>query len=293
MIKYRAFVKTVELGSITKAAEFLGYSQPGLSHILTAFEERVGFSLLIRSKSAVEPTEDGKKLLPYCYKVIEAEDEFLNMTDSINGILSGSLRIGAPNSMLVNIVPKITSEFHKVYPNVEVLIHENTLVDTKKTLQNCKIDVAFLTDQVSGDFSFYPLFEDKICLAMHKNHPFAQYKAVPSKMLNGCAFIMQMSGWDDIARVVLDKANVKPDIKHYSASDAASFAMVSNYLGVYIISELQIPLLPNNVVAREFEEDFKRTIGVAVKSSKHATSVQREFINTAQSIKKNVLFEKE
>lgn len=289
MIKYRAFVKTVEMGSITKAAEVLGYSQPGLSHILTAFEERVGFQLLIRSKTAVEATEDGRKLLPYCYKILEAEADFNNMIDSINGNLSGSIRIGAPNSMLVSIVPKLINEFHNVYPNIEVFVQEDTLSNTQKNLKNGKIDAAFLTDQVSADFSFHPIFEDKICLAMHANHPFAQYEKIPTKMLNGCAFIMQMPGWDDIARTVLDNINVKPDIKHYSASDAASFAMVSNFLGVYIISELQVPLLPKNVVAREFEEDFKRTIGIALKSSKNATSAQRELVQTVKKFDKSRL----
>ena len=286
MIKYRAFVKTVELRSITKAAEYLGYSQPGLSHILSALEDKVGFPLLIRSKTSVEPTEDGKKLLPFCYKIIAAEDDFFNMTDSINGILSGTLHIGAPNSMLVEVVPKLVNEFHSVYPNIEVFVQEDTLADTYKNLRSGKIDIGFLTEDMASEFSFYPLVKDKIHLAMHKDHPFTQYQKIPTNLLNGCSFIMQMPGWDDIAQIVLKKAKVKPDIKHYSASDAASFAMVANYLGVYIISELQIPLLQNNIVAREFEDDFSRTIGIAVRSMKNATSAQREFVRTAQKSSK-------
>lgn len=284
MIKYRAFIKTVELGSITKAAEFLGYSQPGLSHILNSLEDRVGFPLLIRTKSSVEPTEDGKRLLEYCYRIIEAEDSFLNAANSIKGILSGTIHIGAPNSMLVRVVPQVINEFHKVYPNVEIFIQEDTLLETQKNLHRGKIEVAFLTDQ-APDVDFYPLFEDKILLAMHQNHPFTQYKKVPTKALDNCAFIMQLPGWDDIANIVLKDSDIRPDIKHYSASDAASFAMVSNYLGVYIISELQLPLLPANVTTREFEDDFSRTIGIAIKSTKAATPAQKEFIRIAQNIK--------
>lgn len=291
MIKYRAFVKTVELGSITKAAEFLGYSQPGLSHILTALEKQLGFPLLIRSKTSVEATADGKKLLPYCYKIIEAEEDFNNMADSINGILSGSIRIGAPNSMMAGIVSKFINEFHNVYPNVDVIIQEDTLVESAKNLNSGKIDIAFLTDQTAGDFSFYPILEDEICLVMNAAHPFAQYEKIPAKNLNGCAFIMPIPGWDDIARSIFDRTGVKPDIKYYSASDAASFALVASFLGVYITSEFHKPLLPQNVVMRQFEERFTRTIGVAVKSSKNATPAQREFVNIVRKFDISRLFD--
>lgn len=291
MIKYRAFVKTVELGSITKAAEFLGYSQPGLSHILAGFEKQLGFPILIRSKSTVQATEDGKKLMPYCYKILEAEEGFNNMVDSINGILSGSIRIGAPNSMMAGIVSKAINEFKTVYPNVDVIVHESTLAETVKDLNCGKIDVAFLTEQSADGCSFYPVLEDKICLIMNDAHPFAQREKIAVKTLNGCAFIMPIPGWDDIARSIIDQAGVKPDIKYYTASDTASFAMASNFLGVYITSELHKPILPQNIVMREFEEDFRRTIGIAVKLGRNITPAQHEFVQMVRGLNKLELFD--
>lgn len=293
MIKYRAFIKTVELGSITKAAEFLGYSQPGLSHILTGFEKQLGFPLLIRSKSTVQATEDGKKLIPYCYKILEAEDGFNNMVDSINGIMSGSIRIGAPNSMMAGIVSKAVNEFKTVYPNIDVIVHENTLAETVKDLNNGKIDIAFLTDVSAEGCSFYPVLQDKICLVMNASHPFAQREKIAVKSLNGCAFIMPVPGWDDIARSIIDRTGVKPDIKYYTASDAASFAMVASFLGVYITSEFHKSLLPQNVVMREFEEDFRRVIGIAVKPGRTMTSAQHEFVQIVRNFKMSDIFDDE
>ena len=55
MIKYYAFAKVVELKSISKAAAALGYSQPGLSHILNSFEKELGFPLLIKTKKQLSP----------------------------------------------------------------------------------------------------------------------------------------------------------------------------------------------------------------------------------------------
>ena len=63
--KYISFVKTVEYGSFTKAAEILGYTQSGVSRMIADLEKEWGVSLLERNKSGVKLTSDGVKLLPY------------------------------------------------------------------------------------------------------------------------------------------------------------------------------------------------------------------------------------
>lgn len=283
MIKYYAFVKVVELGCISKAATTLGYSQPGLSHILRSFEKDLGFPLLVRSNDLIKPTENGKKILNYCYQLIETENNLKETVASINGILTGTIRIGAPNSLLVGFVPDLINKFTAIYPNVELFIRENTLLETQKNLRNGSIDIAFLTDAVSGTFKFYPLFQDRICLAIHKDHSLSAYEKISASLLSECDFIMQMQDWNDIANIVLKNQNFTPKIKHHSASDAASFAMVANNMGVYIISKLQECLLPKNVVIKEFEEDFHRTVGICIKSIKGATPIHKEFIKLAQN----------
>ena len=57
--KYEAFVRTVELGSLTKAAEAMGSTQSRISHVLSTLEEEYGFVLLRRNRSGVRLTEAG------------------------------------------------------------------------------------------------------------------------------------------------------------------------------------------------------------------------------------------
>ena len=54
--KYMAFVKTVECGSFTKAAEQLSYSQSGISRMINDLEKEWKVVLLERSKSGVKLT---------------------------------------------------------------------------------------------------------------------------------------------------------------------------------------------------------------------------------------------
>lgn len=68
--KYMAFVKTVECGSFTKAAEQLSYSQSGISRMINDLEKEWKVVLLERNgKSGVKLTSSGMKLLPYAERV--------------------------------------------------------------------------------------------------------------------------------------------------------------------------------------------------------------------------------
>ena len=51
--KYQIFLKTVECGSFTKAAEELNFSQSGISHAISSLEEELGVTLLSRNRGGV------------------------------------------------------------------------------------------------------------------------------------------------------------------------------------------------------------------------------------------------
>ena len=58
--KYEVFLKTVELGNITQAAEFLGYTQPAVSRVIADLEREWGVPLLIRGRVGVSLTPEGQ-----------------------------------------------------------------------------------------------------------------------------------------------------------------------------------------------------------------------------------------
>ena len=71
--KYEIFLRTLETGSVSRAAEDLGLTQSAVSHALTSLEEQFGFPVLKRSRSGVRLTEEGKKVLPSVRTILSAE----------------------------------------------------------------------------------------------------------------------------------------------------------------------------------------------------------------------------
>ena len=65
LLKYLAFVKTVETGSFTRAAQALDYAQSSISKMVADLETEWGMTLLERSKSGVCLTSAGEQIMPF------------------------------------------------------------------------------------------------------------------------------------------------------------------------------------------------------------------------------------
>lgn len=64
MNRYIALQKIVELGSFTKAADVLGYTQPAMSQMISSLERELSIKLLYRSRYGIHLTLEGERLFP-------------------------------------------------------------------------------------------------------------------------------------------------------------------------------------------------------------------------------------
>ncbi|MDU5333768.1 LysR family transcriptional regulator [Enterococcus sp.] len=72
--KYRVFCLVIEIGSFTKAAKILGYSQSAVSQIVKSLERELGTILVNRGKDGIRLTSDGEQFLPYLQAIQVAEN---------------------------------------------------------------------------------------------------------------------------------------------------------------------------------------------------------------------------
>ena len=287
LTKYRAFIRVAELGSITKAAMELSYSQPGISHMISALEKQFGFQLLVRSKDSAVLTKNGEKVLYYCKQVIAADDKLQNEVNSLNGLIVATINICAYNSLLLRYIPRAISGFVATHPDVKLMIEETGYEDSWKNLLDGTIDLAFMSELVPSEFEFRPLFQDTLGLLVSEKHPFAKLDKVSIEMLNGCDYIMSREAWDDVTRQVVMTKSFQPKVKHYVASDNAGIALVNANMGVYPVSNLLKPLVPDTVRFVEFEEEVHRNLGLCARSFKDMSPEVRDLVKCVTEANKN------
>jgi DNA-binding transcriptional LysR family regulator len=135
----RAFVRTIERGSITAAARDLGVSQPAVSKLLRTLEGYVGARLLERSSRTVRPTPQGLRLYEVSGTSLAAIDAAIEAVRRDMGEVTGTLRLHAPVCLGESHLYRIVMDFQHRHPAVSVeLTLENRAVD----LVHENIDVA-------------------------------------------------------------------------------------------------------------------------------------------------------
>jgi len=90
--KCAALLCVLESGSITAAADKLGYTVSGISRMMAALETESGFPLLLRSKSGVVPTEDCRRMLPTFRELARLGELYEARSSAVRGLDTGVIR---------------------------------------------------------------------------------------------------------------------------------------------------------------------------------------------------------
>jgi DNA-binding transcriptional LysR family regulator len=126
----RAFIRTIERGSVTGAARDIGVSQPAITKHLRNLEGHVGARLLERSSRLVRPTPQGQALYDASREALTSLDAALEGVRRDMGEIEGVLRIHAPSCLGAKHLHRIVMDFQRQHPGVFVdLILENRDVD--------------------------------------------------------------------------------------------------------------------------------------------------------------------
>lgn len=126
----RAFVRTVERGSISAAARDLAVSQPAVSKHIRNLEGHVGARLLERSTRLVRPTPLGQTLYEESRQGLATIDAALEGVRRDMGAVEGLLRVHAPTCIGAKQLHPIVLAFQALHPGVTVdLALENRAVD--------------------------------------------------------------------------------------------------------------------------------------------------------------------
>ena len=276
--KYRAFLTASEQKSLTKAANILGYTQPGISLMISSLEQELGLQLLNRGKNGVSPTAEALRLQTFMQQVISAENALQEISCQMRGIEIGELNVGGFMSVCTQWFPDIVSTYLSQHPGIDLRIFEGTYGEIQSWLTDGKIDIAITSYPPPNGFNFLPLWEDPTLAVLSKENPLAQHELIELQDLIQYPFIVPNPGSDETIQHVIQSEHLKPNIRFTIKGDIATISMVARNLGVSLIPELAIiPIYPN-IVTRPLTKPYLRTLGISAKSFKHMSPAALAFI---------------
>ncbi|WP_175652479.1 nitrogen assimilation transcriptional regulator NAC [Pseudomonas sp. Marseille-P9899] len=163
-LKY--FVKIVDIGSMTQAADVLHIAQPALSQQLVTLEAEMQQQLLIRTKRGVTPTEAGKVLYAHAQLILRQCEQALSDVTSSSDALTGNVSVGlAPGTAASSLAVPLLKRVRELHPGITLYLNENYGVTLSELIMSGRMDMAVLYGgrEIHG-LSFIPLLREQLYL---------------------------------------------------------------------------------------------------------------------------------
>lgn len=287
LVKYEILNKVAEVHSFTKAAEVLGLTQSAVSHAVSSLEKEFGFNLIHRNRTGVTLTEDGQEMLFEMRKVLLAEEHLQQAASNILGVNKGTVRIGLISTISTHWMPNIIPIMDELYPGIRVDLREGDYYEIEQWLVNGEVDCGFLNRTSSKQFDFMPLKRDPLLCIVSNESPLYDNTEIDLLEIEDAPFIMpSYKGTNDIL-TNFEKYGVRPNIRFELFDEKAIVAMVEHNLGISILPQMAIGVLPENVKALPLLQESFRTVGLSTKqklspASQKFVEVLQEWLATVE-----------
>lgn len=285
----QSFVAVVKYGSFTKAAEKLYVSQPTISAHVSALEEELGKTMIVRSTKSVEITEKGKEMYEYAVHILELRDRMMRECQEDDRHV---IYLGASTIPSTYILPEVLPKFRQLYPDTFFVVNQSDSQGVADGLEDGIFDVGLIGMKAGSELACEPFCEDRVVLITPVKEQFLALKKeahTPLKQLLQEPIILREkgSGTGKHASEFLESIGMKEEQLHVSAriNDQETIKnLVAGGLGISIISEMAVHnyVEEGRLLQFELPKQNRRNLYVAYRKEENLKPYIREFIRFIQ-----------
>jgi DNA-binding transcriptional LysR family regulator len=195
LMQLEMFVAMVEEGSVHGAARRVCRTAPAVSMAVGKLEREVAVPLFNRSRRhAYRLTPAGEVVLGYAKKMLSLRDEVTSTLKGLKDLESGCLRIGAIESININLLPHLAQAFHQKYPSVKIEVSCRHSDELLRELRGWDLDLALLARlPEENGWEAQLMMRDEIALIVSPNHALAERKEIRLENLSTETIIIEGS----------------------------------------------------------------------------------------------------
>lgn len=260
----RVFREVAERGTLTAAAEALGYTQSAVSRQIATLEHATGATLLERRRDGVRLTAAGHVVLRRAVNVLmELDDvarELAGLPDE-----GGTVRLGWFASAGAVLVPRALSTLRRTHPAITVTSREGSTPSLVRALRAGTVDLALLAglppfrpfDTESPPLRLLTLSERSLCVAVPAGHPLAAAPSVSVEDLRGQRWIASSASGEMGVWPGLDE---RPVIAHTARDWLAKLSLVAAGAGVTTVPSTLTSAVPAGVSVKPVGGEPRRMV---------------------------------
>ena len=191
MQQLRALVELSRLGTVSAAAESLGFSQSTVSHQLAALSRATGAVLLTRAGRGVRLTEEGRALAARGQEILDLLDRTEREAISMARAEAGRVRLAAFPSAVASLVPGVLDVVGRQHPGVEVELVDAEPPEALDALRRGRVDAAlsfsYVDDDAGEGLQTVHLLDDVLYLVTHPGGITRVADGARCRWVTGCA----------------------------------------------------------------------------------------------------------
>lgn len=238
----RYFIATADAGKISLAAANLNVSQSAITAAIKALEAELELRLFERHSNGVSLTYEGHQFLQHAQNIVAAVSEATRAPRRSGAEVAGELRAGITYTVAGYFLPPILARFQRVFPGVEVRLHEMPRGEIERGILDGDLDIAVilvsnLENQAEIDSEV--LLRSRRRLWLSADHPLLEGDRASLVEVAAQPYVM----------LTVDEANLtalrywartkhRPQIIFETSSVEAVRSMVATGMGVTILSDM-------------------------------------------------------
>lgn len=145
------FIKVAEEQSLSKAAKQLGYAQSTVTMQMQQLEQELGTALYERVGKQIRITQEGQELLSYAVHIVKTSQEALQIGKGKQKTVSGSLRLGAADSIDDEWLAGLVHQYLSRYPEVRIHVRSGDGRGVMQMLLCNEVDLMMTVDHHLND----------------------------------------------------------------------------------------------------------------------------------------------
>jgi DNA-binding transcriptional LysR family regulator len=278
-----ALLAVVEHGTMTRASQALGISQPAVSRLLADLTESLGFPVLERRDGRLAPTQEARFLLPDIKHSLELVDRISEAGRSIIQRKAGELRIACLPGFAVSHLPQFLAKFLSDRPDVTLTLEPDRPERILEWMVGAQFDVG-ITD--TDGFEGHPALESKridirtVCI-FPESHPLGKLSVIRPRDLAGERLIhaRRESGYFRQLKAAFDHDGTPIETFIEARQFTTACEFVRHGAGVSVISELDaVQYAGRGVAYRPFAPAIAHRLSLVRPIHKAPSLIALEFI---------------
>ncbi|MCR8641697.1 LysR family transcriptional regulator [Paenibacillus sp. N1-5-1-14] len=302
-MELRQLLYTVQIAkerNFSRAAEKLHIAQPSLSQQLSKLEKELGVLLFQRNTNSVELTHAGALFVDKAQQILDNVDGLRREMEDISQMKKGRLVFGSMPITGSTILPLVLPIFQQQYPQIEIVLVEETSTNLETLTANGGTDLSLLSLPLQHEsLSYEHLLDEEIMLALPPNHRLVESHlnadgtttpiTIDELIHEPFIALKKNQGLRQFTRELCEDSGFTPTIVFESSNIETVQSLVAAGMGIAFVPYMITKRASSDLTPVHLPLAIQpvRTLVLAYRKGRYVSNAAKAFIDTMKSVMQN------